>query len=328
LAEDSSRNFHYGGQAVIEGVMMRGQRFFAVACRRSDGEISATAEPIEGSILGKLKWLNRPFLRGTLALADALVLGMKSLMWSANLAMADEQAKTAPKSAEAASPGRAGSTRVNDAALSLAMFAAFALAILIFFYAPIRLTRLMLGGATENRAWLGLTEGGIKITFFFLYVWGISRWKDIRRVFEYHGAEHKVINAYEAGEELEADRVQRFTTVHVRCGTSFLLVVILVSILVFSAVPWRSALERLGYKLLLLPVVAGVAYEIIKFAGSRKGWRWVRLLLSPGLLMQRITTQEPSDDQIEVAIKAFQSVREAEATSTLTPESRTLTPDS
>jgi len=139
-----------------------------------------------------------------------------------------------------------------------------------------------------------------------------SRWKDVRWVFEYHGAEHKVINAFEAGESLEVPNVRNYTTVHVRCGTSFLLVVILLSILVFSAISWQSIVQRVAYKLLLLPVVAGIAYEIIKFAGGRKESGLTKFILGPGLLMQKITTQQPSDEQIEVAIKSFQSVGEAE----------------
>ncbi|MBI2844603.1 MAG: DUF1385 domain-containing protein [Armatimonadetes bacterium] len=311
MTDKTKKDIHYGGQAIIEGVMMRGKEYFAAACRRTNGEITTTAEPVEKGVLGSLKWLNRPFLRGTLALADAMVLGMKSLMWSANLAMQDEQARVEEKAGKTPSEGQS-KNRVNDVALSVTIFISMALAILIFMFLPIFLTKLMLGGSTESRAWLGLTEGGIKLVFFFLYVWGISNWKEIRRIFEYHGAEHKTINAFEAGEELTVENVQKYTTVHVRCGTSFLLVVILVSILVFSAVPWQSALQRLGYKLVLLPFVAGIAYEIIKLAGSRKESRLMRLILGPGLLMQRITTQEPADDQVEVAIRSFQSVREAE----------------
>lgn len=308
------KNLHYGGQAVIEGVMMRGKQYFAVACRRANGEIITTSEHVEKGILGKLKWLNKPFLRGTFALADSLLLGMKSLMWAANVVMEDEQAKTEKsKEAQPATSGKsATNNRVNNIALTVTPFLAIGLAIVIFMMLPIYLTRLALSDVTNNRAWLGLMEGGIKLTFFFLYVWGISHWKDIRRVFEYHGAEHKVINAYEAGEELKVDNVQKYSTVHVRCGTSFLLVVIMVSIVIFAAVPWQSVLERLLYKLLLLPVVAGIAYETIKLAGNRKESGLMRLILGPGLLMQKITTQEPHDDQVEVAIKSLQIVLDAE----------------
>lgn len=314
MSKENLGKFHYGGQAVIEGVMMRGRKHFAVACRKLNGEITTTAEPIEGGVMGKLKWLNRPFLRGTLALADSLVLGMKSLMWSANVAMEDEQARLDAGKSEEERKEKAGakSKGVNDVVLNLTMFVSIAIAILIFMFLPIKLTRWVLDGVTTSTIWRGLLEGGIKLTFFFLYVWGISHWKDIRRVFEYHGAEHKVINAHEAGEELTVGNVQKYTTVHVRCGTSFLLIVILVSIIIFAAVPWQNAFQRLAYKLVLLPFVAGIAYEVIKLAGSRKESKPLRAVLGLGLLMQRITTQEPSDDQVEVAIRSFQSVRDAE----------------
>jgi len=374
--------------------MMRGKEYFAVACRRANGEITATVEPIEKSILGKLKWLNRPLLRGTLALADSLILGMKALMWSGNLAMDDEQAKISAEQGSDASAkqalikekpikmgktaflivtsvlillaiGVAGSApwliakwfadsswvdtltkykyivrsalliifaliiqkwttiagsreetqgnRVNDLTLSVTLFISMAIAIGVFMYLPIVLTKWMLGSATNSQVWKGLLEGGIKLTFFFLYVWGISRWDQIHKVFQYHGAEHKTINAYEAGEELTVGNVQKYSTVHVRCGTSFLLIVILVSIIIFSALTWNNEIERLLYKLLLLPVVAGIAYEIIKVACNRKDSNLMRLVLAPGLLMQRITTQEPDDSQVEVAIRSLEGVLEAES---------------
>lgn len=207
---------------------------------------------------------------------------------------------------------KAASSKVSEGVVGISMFFGLAAAVLIFVVIPVFLTKHFLGKMTDNRIYLGLTEGGIKLTFLFVYLWGISRWKEIRRVFEYHGAEHKVINAFEAGDELTVENVQKHTTVHVRCGTSFLLVVVLVSIVVFSAVPWHSVIQRAAYKLLLLPIVAGIAYEVIKFAGNRKHSKLMRLILAPGLLMQRITTQPPSDEQVEVAIKSLQCVREAE----------------
>jgi len=309
--------------------MMRGKKHFAVACRRVNGEIATTSEPVEAGLLGRLKWLNRPFLRGTLAMIDTLALGMKSLMWSANVAMEDEQARTSaepppmagqtsaarPAAVAAADPpAPAASRKVNDVVLSLTMFLAVGLAILVFLFAPSMFSKLIVGADPKRFLERGLIEGGFKLTFFLLYIWGISHMKDIRRVFQYHGGEHKVINAFEAGENLNVENVRKHTTVHVRCGTSFLLVVILVSIIVFIGLPWDNLIIRLAYKLLLLPVVAGIAYEVIKLAGTRKRSKLVKLILTPGLLMQRITTQEPSDDQIEVAIRSFQCMREAEAT--------------
>jgi uncharacterized protein YqhQ len=331
LQENCNKSFHYGGQAIIEGVMMRGKKHFSVACRRATGEITVTSEPVEKGILGGLKWLNKPFLRGTLALADSLILGMRSLMWSANLAMEDEQAKAdAEKAAKQGGSGDAApvvistdskpkSNKVNEMALSATMFLSLGIAIIAFMYAPALLTKWLGGKFTSNRAWLGLIEGGIKLTVFFLYIWGISYMRDIRRVFQYHGAEHKVINAYEAGEDLTVENIQKHTTVHVRCGTSFLLVFLLASILVFALIPWQFkgavwqiALKRAAFKLPLLPVVAGLAYEIIKLAGNRKDSKLMRIILGPGLLMQKITTKPPTDEMVEVALKSFQSVKEAE----------------
>ncbi len=324
MANTGKQDFHYGGQAVIEGVMMRGRKHFAVACRRADGQIALTSESVEKGILGRLKWLNVPFLRGTLALIDALVLGMKSLMWSANIALEDEAAKTdANKSALDKNPAQSSSQstkkNVSDVTLSATLFVAVAFAIVLFVYAPALLTKLVAGRLTESRVWLGLIEGGIKLLFLLGYVSAISLMPDVRRVFQYHGAEHKVINAFESGVPLEVEKVQSYTTVHVRCGTSFLLVVILVGILVFAAVPWsfsgpmwKAMLMRAAYKLPLLIPVAGIAYEVIKFAGSRKESPVMRVLLAPGLLMQKITTKNPTDDMVEVAIASFNAVRSAE----------------
>ncbi|MEN6521556.1 MAG: DUF1385 domain-containing protein [Armatimonadota bacterium] len=395
MAEKSTNSYRYGGQAVIEGVMMRGKDHFAIACRRMNGEIETTVEPVENSILGKLKWLNRPLLRGTLAMIDSMFLGMKSLMWAGNLAMADEEAKIAAEegsdanskrtltkeksikmgktaylivtsilallaigivffapvllakwfaasgwvstvvkyksafrvalvlilgmsfikwSTIAGPPEETQSTtgNANDIALNVTLFISMAIAIAVFMFLPIVLTKLALGHVTNSQIWKGLFEGGIKLVFLFLYIWGISRWDQIHRVFEYHGAEHKVINAFEAGEDLTVENVRKYTTVHVRCGTSFLLIVIFVSILIFSFISWKSVVLRFVYKLLFLPVVAGIAYEVIKIAGGRKDSKLMKFILGPGLLMQRITTQEPSDDQLEVSIRSLQSVREAE----------------
>jgi uncharacterized protein YqhQ len=315
LADEKAGSFHYGGQAVIEGVMMRGKKHFAVACRRPDGAIEVTSEPIEKGILASIKWLNHPFLRGTFMLIDSLVLGMKSLMWAANIAMAEDQAKT-DQSAAAAEPSAevtpTKNNKVTDMALGVTMFLSLGLAVVFFMLLPAWLSKSVLHGEHMPRLWRGLLEGGFKLAFLFLYIWGISHMKDIRRVFQYHGGEHKVINSFEAGDELTVENVQKHTTVHVRCGTSFLLIVVFVSILVFMVLPWNSILERVVLKLVLLPVVAGLAYEILKLAGNRKDSVILHFLLGPGLLMQRITTQEPSDDQVEVAIRSFQSVRDAE----------------
>ena len=336
---------------------MRGRHHFSVACRRENQEVVVTAEPVEKSILGRLKWLNKPFLRGTLAMIDTLVLGMKALMFSANIAMEDAQAADAAAKAKreggsktvksleeiaadvkaerassagsvgkgipvpvgGAAPPPAKSKPVNDITLGVTLFLGLALGIVLFMYLPAAATFQLKRFFGDNRLWLTPIEGLIKIVFFIGYVWAISRMKDIRRVFQYHGAEHKTINAYEAGEELTVENVDKHTTLHVRCGTSFLLVVLVTSILVFMLIPWnfnvpnwQAILMRVGLKLMLLPIVAGIGYEIIKFAGRRKDSPVLRFVLAPGLLMQRITTQPPSKDQVEIAITALKSVFEQE----------------
>lgn len=310
------KEFHYGGQAVIEGVMMRGPDHFAVAVRRENGEIVTTTESIESSILGRIKWLDKPFLRGTLALIDAMTLGIKALKYSADVAMQDAAQADTPGSpsgetTEAPRGQAADSGKVNDVAVGAVMVLGLALGVALFFFVPILVVKpLTTGMPGWTRAAL---EGGVKITLFVLYVLAISLLPDIRRVFQYHGAEHKTINAYEAGVELTVDGVIEHTKAHVRCGTSFILVVLVTSIVVFMFISWDSVLMRFVYKLALLPVVAGIAYEVIRFAGKHKNWALSRLLVLPGLIMQKITTREPEPEMIEVAIRSLECVLEKQA---------------
>jgi len=311
----------YGGQAVIEGVMMRGPRYFAVACRRINKDIVVAQEPIS-SVLAKLKWLNKPFLRGALALIDALVLGIKALTFSANIAMEDIQAEEAVKKVKESPADQPQSSneprshdgkpnRVNDLSITLTMILGLGLGIGLFFVIP-NLLAATARRWTESKIWLNLIEGLIRITIFVGYVAGVSLLRDIRRVFEYHGAEHKIINTYEDHKELTQEEADKRTTVHVRCGTSFILVVMVMSIIVFSFLPWRSGLERILSRLALLPVVAGISYEVIRFAGRHRESATLRAVLAPGLWLQKITTRQPSPDQVEVAKVALESVFDAE----------------
>ncbi|MCL5105645.1 MAG: DUF1385 domain-containing protein [Armatimonadetes bacterium] len=330
MSDPKKKEFHYGGQAIIEGVMMRGPKDFGVAVRRVNGEIVTTKEDVE-SILGKFKWLNRPFLRGTLALIDSMVLGIKALMYSADIAMkdisaAEGQAKSGTSEAafednpnvaapplDAPSEPESKSSGINDLTISVMMVVGLALGLALFFFVPILIVKPLKTAYALPRWQLTSIEGIIKITMFVVYILAISLMKDVRRVFQYHGAEHKTINAYEAKEELTVDNVSRYSKVHVRCGTSFILVVLFTSIIVFMAVPWNNILQRFLYKLLLLPVIAGIAYEVIRFAGRFKDSIATKLLTFPGLLMQKITTREPEPDMIEVAIKSLECVLEREA---------------
>ncbi len=325
MAEDKPKTFHYGGQAVIEGVMMRGPKDFAVAVRKANGEIVTTREDVE-SVMGRFKWLDKPFLRGTLALIDSMALGIKALKYSADIAMADAvEAETAVAVADTGEavvevpidpPAEAPAQKksgVNDMAVGAMLVAGLVLGVALFMFVPILIVKPLKSMWDLPRWQAAAIEGTVKIALFVGYVTAISFMKDIRRVFQYHGAEHKTINAYEAKEELTVENVQRYTKAHVRCGTSFILVVLLASIVVFMFIPWNSIALRFVYKLLLLPVVAGIAYEVIKFAGRHKDSAFARALVLPGLVMQKITTREPEPAMIEVAVASLKGVLEYEA---------------
>lgn len=308
----------YGGQAVIEGVMMRSPRFFAVACRRANNEIIVKHESVE-SVMKGFKWLNKPFLRGTLALLDAMALGMKTLMFSANVQLEDvqesenkksEKAVVASPSVESADGGQVKpkSQTINDIAVTGTVILGLALGIGVFMIGPHLLVDL-LKKWISHPVWLNIAEGGVRITMFISYLLLISMMKDIRRVFMYHGAEHKVINTFEAGHELTEENISRYGTIHPRCGTSFIVIVLVLSIVVYSFIGWTDQWYlRILYRLALLPVIAGLAYEIIKFAGAHKNSTLLNYLLAPGLWLQKITTRPPTDDQVEVALVALQTV--------------------
>ena len=300
--------------------MMRGPRYYAVACRRANKEIVVRQDAVE-SYLKKFQWLNKPFLRGTLALIDAMVLGVKALMFSADIAMEDieEASPKKPKkgkapAAEDQSPSRpeAKSRSINDITVGASMILGLALGIGIFVIGPHLLADLM-KKVIHRPIWLNLAEGLLRMTLFVGYILAISLMKDIKRVFEYHGAEHKVINTFEAGLDLTSENFGKYSTIHPRCGTSFILVVLVLSIFVYAFLGWHQAwYQRVLYRMLLLPVIAGMAYEVIRFAGRHRDSRLLKAIISPGLLMQRLTTRRPSDEQVEVAVRALQAVREKE----------------
>jgi uncharacterized protein YqhQ len=326
---DKKHEFHYGGQAVIEGVMMRGPKDFAVAVRRANGEIVSTAENVE-TMFAKLAWLKKPFLRGTFALIDAMTLGIKALKYSTDIAMQDISADEGKPGEGAADDPPAPRKAVNDATINAMMVVGLIVGVAFFILVPIIFSR-MLNTHVHERWQLTTVEGLFKIALFVGYVCAISLLKDIRRVFQYHGAEHKTINAYEAGVELNVENVVKHTKVHVRCGTSFILVVLVSNIVVYALVgdqlPHGSLVEkgftnnliRWGYHLALLPFVAGLSYEVIRLAGNCKDSIITKLILLPGLLMQKITTREPEPEMIEVAIKSLQSVLDKENADCPTP---------
>lgn len=281
----------YGGQAVIEGVMMRGPRESAIAVRLPNGEIEVSLVPLN-------TWASKPFLklpliRGFVALVDSLIVGTRALTFSANRSMGEEE----------------GGEELGFWEMALTIGLAFGLGLLLFVGLPTGAAHL-LQGKVSGVVWQNLLEGAIRLVVFFLYIVIISRLKDIQRVFQYHGAEHKAIYNYEAGKELTVDNARQFSRLHPRCGTSFLLIVVVVSILVFAFVGLEPLWWRLLSRMLLMPFVAGIAYEILKFSSRNLESPWLRWLIVPGLLLQKLTTREPDDAQLEVALAALKGVLE------------------
>ena len=292
-----------GGQAVMEGVMMRGPKTIATAVRKADGSIIVDKKDVN-SVISKYKLLKIPIIRGVVSFIESMVTGVRCLMFSADqveLDTGEEQMSKFEKWLD----DKLGD-KIKDIVIYFSVFLSLAMGIGLFMLLPTVLVGWM-KRFSENQVFLSLMEGVVRIVIFILYLWAISRMKDIQRVFEYHGAEHKTIAAYEHGEELTPENARKYSRLHPRCGTSFLLIVMVVSIIFFSFIRWQNVWERLIYRLLLLPVVAGISYEIIKFAGRSKN-RFVKLLTKPGLALQYLTTREPDDSQLEVAIEALKNV--------------------
>jgi len=296
--------FNYGGQAVIEGVMMRGSKAFAVAVRAPSGDIVVHTEPLTAGIYTK-PWGKWPIVRGLGMLWDSLVLGMRALLYSADVALGEEDVS------------------FNGPAVWGTVLISLALSIGLFFLLPSAIAKL-LDRFVHSALVSSLVEGLIRIGLFIAYIALIGRWEDIRRVFAYHGAEHKTINAYEAGVSLEVAAVDTHTTSHTRCGTSFLLIVLVLSILLFAPFRFPEWHWRLLSRLLLIPVVAGVSYEFIKFAARHSCNRIVRWLMAPGLALQKLTTRPPDRSMLEVAIAALQAVLATEAAETVRGQDYTL----
>jgi uncharacterized protein YqhQ len=303
-----SKSTHIGGQAVLEGVMMRGKTHWAVSVRRPDGMIVSDTKPLPGWTK-RWSWLRWPLLRGVVALAEALSLGVKALSFSAKES-SDEDIE------------------IGNTEMAVTVMLGFGLALGLFFAFPVWLARFthgtleaaLPGGGWAGTIGLNLVEGGIRLAVFFGYIVLVSNLKDIRRVFEYHGAEHKTIHAFEAGTELTPSEIDRFDTSHVRCGTSFLLVVMVVSIFVFAFLGRpESILARIGLRFLVLPAVAGISYELIKYAGRHQGSRLVKIVMAPGLALQKLTTRPPSADQIEVAVASLKEILALEEDAKLNP---------
>ena len=277
-----------GGQAVIEGVMMRGFGKVATAVREPNGNINVQVKNVT-SIAERFPILKLPFLRGSVNLIESLILGMRSLSFSAQAAGEDEE-------------------QLSDKELVLTIIFAFIMAAVLFIAIP-TFGAKFLHELTDDPFYFNLAEGFLRLAIFILYIAAISRMQEIQRVFQYHGAEHKTIFCYESDLPLTVENVKKFPRLHPRCGTAFLLIVMIVSIFVFAFLGWPDLWLRILSRILLLPVVAGISYEIIRFAGRSQN-SFVKLAILPGLWLQYLTTREPDDSMIEVAIKSLEAVQE------------------
>ncbi|HEX9190635.1 MAG TPA: DUF1385 domain-containing protein [Candidatus Deferrimicrobiaceae bacterium] len=294
-----------GGQAVIEGVMMKGPRLYSVAVRKANGEIRVRDFPLTETAARK-RIAKVPLVRGVVTMGVMLAIGYRALQYSADEAMEDAAAADRP----AAGRGRAdrgGGGLAMAGAMALALLLAVGLFFLLPLYAAHALS-LVVPGLSGSLAF-NLADGAIRVLVFVLYIAGITRMEDIRRIFQYHGAEHKVINAYEGKAALTPESVEAHPRLHPRCGTSFLLFVMVISILVFSLIPRESSLlTKALLRIPLIPAIAGISYEVLRLSARRMGSPLFRVLVAPGLWLQRLTTREPDRSQIEVAIESFRRV--------------------
>ncbi len=302
---------YVGGQAVIEGVMMRAPRSVAIAVRRADGEIVVKKELVV-PLSERYPIVKLPIIRGAVALFTSLIIGIKALNFSATEAMTEDEKEQ--ENAKNADSGKEGGSDLSSWAMAGTMAIAFGFGICLFFLFPLYLTKLLTPVIGDNNIVFNLVDGVIRVFVFLLYIWAISRMEDIQRVFQYHGAEHKSIFAFEAGDELSVENVRRYSRLHPRCGTSFLLIVMLVSIAVFSLIPklWPFYLKA-GSRIVLLPMIAGISYEFLKWSASHDNHPLVKMIITPGLALQRLTTREPDDSQLEVAIRAMNEALELNA---------------
>lgn len=279
-----------GGQAVIEGVMMRNKQDMTIAVRRPDQTIYLFQDNIS-SFAQRWPAFKLPILRGVLAFFESLILGVKALNFSADQALDEEEEK------------------LEGWQIGLTMGIAFTFAIALFFFLPTFLARFLIVETSQPPLIMNLMEGGLRLLIFLGYVMAISRMKDIQRVFQYHGAEHKVIHCYEAGLPLNVENARKFSSLHPRCGTSFLLLVMVISIIFFSFFGWPNIFMRMVIRLSLLPLIAGISYEAIRFVGKTNS-PLASIVSFPGLVLQRLTTRDPDDSQLEVALEALEPLAE------------------
>jgi uncharacterized protein YqhQ len=292
-----------GGQAVLEGVMMRSPHAWAIACRKPSGEVSVHSEALE-RLSEKRKWMAWPVIRGVVTLGHAMTLGFRALKFSANVALDEMQPEPAADKKKLEINGWMAAVNIL---ISVGFFILMYKVVPLLAATELKRVNPLFG----EQIIFNLVDGIIRIALFLLFIWGVSLWSDIHRVYEYHGAEHKTVYAFENGDPLETATVQKYSTYHPRCGTSFLMTVMIISIVVYTLVPVTTFWGRLGIRIALLPVIAGLSYEIIRFAARHRGSLFA-LMTAPGLWLQRITTQPPSDDQAECAIIALNHAMELE----------------
>ena len=290
----------YGGQAVLEGVMIRGQTHMAVAVRRPNGAIATHLRPLSTLYTGALRRL--PLVRGVITLVETLSLGMRALSYSSSVSLEDPEAD--PDS-------DVESEELSKGALVSMLLVSFSFAILLFFLLPLFASR-PLEGVFGNDILSNVAEGAIRLVVFVAYIWVIGRMSEIRRVFMYHGAEHMTVHAQERGDPLEIEAIRRYSPAHPRCGTAFLLTVMVVAILVFVFVPREPLWWLVTSRIVFIPLIAAVAYEVIRLSGRYEDNPMVRLISAPNLLLQKLTTRWPDDDQIEVAVAAMETALEAD----------------
>ncbi|MFC1911149.1 DUF1385 domain-containing protein [Chloroflexota bacterium] len=284
-----AKSFHYGGQAVIEGVMIRGKQGAAISVRQPNGQLTVVKQPLAGIYKGRLREM--PLIRGIISLIETLVLGTQSLLHSAQIAAAEE-----------------GEEKIPTAVLWGTVAVSLALGVALFFMVPLFATRYLIDPYIDSALLSVVLEGFIRIGIFVAYLKLVSLISDIKRVFAYHGAEHKVVNAYEAGVPLDVESVKNYSTAHARCGTAFLFIVLVIAIFVFALVGQPDLWIRILSRIALIPVIAAISYEFMKFGAGHINNPIIRILLAPGLLLQSITTREPDDSQIEAAIAALNEV--------------------
>ena len=336
FSEDGARKTHVGGQALLGGIMMRGKLNWAVAVREPDGGIYVEEHDL-ASGREKNRWLHVPLVRGCTALVESLMLGYKALEIAAAHAFSDEEedasqgAQPTSASAPASASGEKGSSGgLSSAEMTVSMVLGLVLGVVLFIVAPAFVTNLIVGEYDQHTLLWNVVDGVLRVFVFVFYIWLIGRMEDIRRMFMYHGAEHKTIHCYEHGLELTPANARQFPRLHVRCGTAFLIMVMIIAILVYTILPLNAIIAGFGVpdgapklvlviitRIVFMPVIAGISYEItVKWAGSRPDNPLVKVILWPGMQMQYLTTNEPDDGQLECAIAAMQRVlarEEAEA---------------